>query len=286
MISFVILHYKNMNDTIDCLESLKKFNKKDMSVIIVDNNTLSESEFLQLKKYTDDVIVNKENLGYAKGNNIGAEYAIKKYNPDFICVINSDTIINQKNFIKTIYNLHDKYNFDILGPRILPEETDSCNPFKVYSTLEEVNERINYTEKLIKIYQNKFLRNLLNLYLKIKSLFRKKKTITNGEKEELNVALHGCALIFSKKYYKKFENIFYPNTFLFHEEEFLYLRCRHHKLISLYSPELEIIHKEGQSVAKEFNYRKYDSLIFRNREILKSLNLLKEEMEKEESVNK
>lgn len=283
MVSFVILHYKNMNDTIECLESLKKFDKKSTSIIIVDNNTLSESEFMVLKSYTDDIIRNQENVGFAKGNNIGAEYAIKKYQPDFICVINSDTIINQSKFVNMIYDLYDKYNFDMLGPKILPEETDSCNPFRVYSTKEEVVERIKYTEKLIKIYKNKILRNLLAIYIEVKSFFRKKKTITNGQMEEIGVALHGCALIFSRKYYEKFETIFYPHTFLFHEEEFLYLRCRQHNLVSLYSPRLEIIHKEGQSVAKEFNNKKYESLIFRNQEILKSLNLLKKEMEKKES---
>ena len=35
------------------------------------------------------------------------------------------------------------------------------------------------------------------------------------------------------------------------------------------------------SVAKKFNDKKYDVLIFRNKEILKSLNLLKQEMEVE-----
>lgn len=284
MISFIILHYKNMEDTIECLESLKKFNKQDISIIVVDNNTLSNDEIFEIKKYTEDIVLNNENLGFAKGNNIGADYAIKKYHPDFLCIINSDTIINQTNFIEIIYDLYDQYNFDMLGPKILPEETESCNPFRVYKTIEEVQERINYTEKLIKIYQNKILRFLLKIYLNVKSIFRKKKNLKNGTSEETNVALHGCAIIFSKKYYEKFNHIFYPGTFLFHEEEFLYQRCIQYNLISLYSPRLEIIHKEGQSVIKEFNHQKYESLIFRNKEILKSLNLLKQQMQKKKRM--
>ena len=282
MISFIILNYKSLNDTIECIESINKLNcNEKISIIVVDNNSMNLEQQKVILKYTKDLILLNENIGFAKGNNIGCEYAIKKYKPDFLCVINSDTIINQNNFIDLIYELYEQYSFDVLGPKILPEKTESCNPFKAYTTLDEVQKKIIYTQKLIKIYENKFLRLMLEFYLYIKSFFRKEKSITNGMNLQMNVALHGCALIFPKKYYEKFEHIFYPGTFLFHEEEFLYLRCKKNKLISLYSPDIEIIHKEGQSIAKKFNNKKYESLIFRNKEILKSLNLLKEEMKKD-----
>ena len=280
MVSFIILHYKNLNDTIECINSIKKIKtNKKISIIVVDNNTLDKEEEKKLKKYTEDIILLKENVGFAKGNNAGCKYAIEKYNPDFLCVINSDTVIEQENFIDIIYDLYNKYNFDIMGPKILPEELDSFNPFPVYKTLEEVNDRIAYIEKLIKIYKSKILRNLLNIYIKIKSLFIKPTKPKNGVEEITGIAVHGCAVVFSKKYYQKFDEVFYPNTFLFHEEEFLYLRSKQNNLITLYSPKLEIIHKEGQSLSKKFNNKKYDALTFRNKEILKSLKLLKQEIE-------
>lgn len=280
MISFIILNYKSFQDTLECIDSIRKQKtNKNISIIVVDNNSLGPKEKEVLETYTKDIIMLKENVGFAKGNNAGCKYAVEKYNPDFLCVINSDTIIEQKNFIDTIYNLYEDYNFDIMGPKILPEETESCNPFHAYESLEDVKERIKYTKKLIKIYESKFLRNLLKLYIGFKNIFRSKIKNTNGNRELTGIALHGCALIFSKKYFQKYSDVFYPNTFLFHEEEFLYLRCRQDNLISLYSPKLEIIHKEGMSVSKKFNGNKYDALIFRNKEILKSLELLKQEME-------
>ncbi len=284
MTSFIILHYKNLKDTIECIESINRIDG-DKSIIVVDNNSTTEEEQKIILKYTEDLILLKENMGFAKGNNEGCKYAIKKYHPDFLCVINSDTIIEQKKFISEINNLYKKYNFDILGPKILPENSESCNPFKAYKNISDVNKKINYTKKLIKIYSSPILRNLLIIYSKFKDIFRIKEKNTNGLKLETGVPLHGCALIFSKKYYEKFSDIFYPNTFLFHEEEFLYLRCKQYNLTSLYSPSIEIYHKEGQSVNKTFNNRKYDSLIFRNKEILKSLELLKKEMKKNEKGN-
>ena len=44
MFSFIILHYKNIEETIECLTYLQKLDLKDAHIIIVDNNTLSTSE--------------------------------------------------------------------------------------------------------------------------------------------------------------------------------------------------------------------------------------------------
>lgn len=285
MVSFVILNYKSLEDTIECIKSIKKLRKnKDISIIVVDNATMTANDIIKIKKYTKDLVLLKENIGFANGNNKGCSYAIKKYNPDFLCVINSDTVITQTDFVSRIYSLYQQYQFDILGPKILPDKSESCNPFKVFSTLKEIEDRIIYTKRLIKIYNNCFLRTILDIYIKIKSIFKKKEKHTNGEKTVTGVPLHGCALIFSKKYYEKFPSIFYPKTFLFHEEEFLYLRSIQNNLITLYSPNIDIIHKEGQSINKLLNKDKYKVLIFRNTEILKSLEILKGAIKKEKKI--
>lgn len=275
--TFIILHYNNIEETLECLDSLEKFNSK----VIVVSNSKDYNNLKKIEKRVDKLIVNEENLGFAKANNIGCNYAIEHFKPDFLCVINNDVVIEQEDFLQQVEKLYKKYKFDMLGPKILPEESESCNPFKAYKTIEEVQERIKYTEKLIKIYQSKLLRFLLKCYLSIKKVFRKKTILTNGKEDQLGVALHGCGLIFSKKYYKKFNSVFYPETFLFHEEEFLFLRAKEKNLVTLYSPKIEIYHKEGSSVSKKYNKKKYDSLIFRNKEILKSLKLLENEMLKQ-----
>ena len=101
----------------------------------------------------------------------------------------------------------------------------------------------------------------------------------NGRERKTNVALHGCAIIFSQKYYEKFADVFYPNTFLYHEESFLYLRVKENNLISVYDPSIEIIHKEGASLSKEMNNNERKKLLFRTKEIIKSLTILEKEME-------
>ena len=284
MVSFVILHYKNINDTIECIESLKRL-KNEKSIIVVDNNTLKAEEVKVLENYTKDIILLKENIGFANGNNKGCELAIKKYKPDFLCVINNDTVINQSNFINEIYDCYKKTNFDIMGPKILTNDGDSVNPFYAYESIDEIIKKINYHEKLLKIYNNKVLRNLLRVYLKVKHLFFKSKKLENGKESKFNVALHGCALVFSKKYYKKYKDVFYRGTFLYHEEEFLNYRKNKDKLIMFYDSNLEIFHKEGSSLSETFkNKNNYEKLIFKNKEIVKSLKLLKEIIENNKKI--
>lgn len=279
MMVFVILHYNNIKETMECVDSLGKFKQK----IVVVSNSKDYDNLRKIEKRVDKVIINEENIGFAKANNIGCKYAIEKFKPDFLCVINNDIVIDQKDFLDKVEKLYKKYQFDVLGPKILPDDLPSVNPFPVYDTLEKIEDRIKYTKKLIKIYNSVILRNLLSCYVLIKSKLKKVSKSVNGEKDELGVALHGCALIFSKKYYERYETIFYNETFLYHEEEFLYYRCKHDNLTFLYSPEVELVHKEGRSLDNSFN-NNYKKLIFKNKEILKSLQLLEAVYKKGDAI--
>mgnify|MGYP004729937417 FL=1 len=279
MMVFVILHYNNIKETMECLDSLERFKQK----IIVVSNSKDYDNLKKIEKRVDKVIINEENIGFAKANNIGCKYAIEKYKPDFLCVINNDIVIDQKDFLDKVEKLYKKYQFDVLGPKILPDDLPSVNPFPVYDTLEKIEDRIKYTKKLIKIYNSVILRNLLSYYVLIKSKLKKVSKPVNGDKDELGVALHGCALIFSKKYYERYETVFYNETFLYHEEEFLYYRCKHDNLTFLYSPEVELVHKEGRSLDNSFN-NNYKKLIFKNKEILKSLQLLEAVYKKGDAI--
>ena len=140
-IAFIILHYKNMKDTKDCLESLQALdNHKDSAIIVVDNHSLKKEEEQEIREYTEDLILLRDNKGFAKGNNEGCSYAIKKYEPDFLCVINNDIVIEQKDFIKKVEACYKKTKFDMMGPKIITDGGESVNPFPVYETLEEVEE--------------------------------------------------------------------------------------------------------------------------------------------------
>jgi len=276
MVGFVILNYNSYNDTLTCIDCLKKI-KGSKKILVVDNNTLSSEQIKKIKENTVDLLLLKDNYGYAVGNNKGCDYLLKKYKKElkYIFILNSDVIINDELIINKINDIYKETNFDILGPKILPEDSDSCNPFPVLSNLDDVNNYLAYLNRLLKIYKSPVIRKMLEIYLDIKYAFIKKKSrAKNGDKRIMNVALHGCAIIFSQNYFNQFSEIFYPGTFLFHEEEFLYYRIKNRKLISVYDPSIEVIHLEEQSL-KCSHEGKYKKMIFKINEQINSLEKLK-----------
>lgn len=272
MVCFIILHYKNKKDTLECIESIRKL-KGEYKIIVVDNNTTNQEEEMFFKKHCDDFIRLNKNMGFAKANNIGCECAKEKYHPDFLIVTNNDILIEDTDIINKIKKEYQQTKFDILGPRIKTNGGESVNPFPVYKTQEEVLKEIKKTKQLISIYQSKTLRFLLKIYLNLKKRIRKEHSISNGQTKECGVALHGCFLIFSRRYYQKYQDVFYNETFLYHEEEFLYQRVVKDHLVSIYTPDIEVFHKEGASLNNVYQ-EEYPKLIFKNKERLKSLELL------------
>lgn len=279
MVAVVILHYKNLSDTLECISSIKKLSGSK-KIIVVDNCSLKSSEKKELQLCCDNLICLKQNEGFARANNIGCKFAVENYNPDFLIVINNDTVICQKNFLKIIEQKYRQYHFDILGPRILCKEgSGSVNPYSPLTNIKEVDAELKKQKQLLFIYHSKILYFFLVSYMRLKRIFVKRAMLKNGEFEELNVALHGCALIFSKQYYNKFKNVFCEKTFLYHEESFLYLRMKQQNCVSLYSPDLEIIHKEGASLNLLYANQR-QKLLFRTQEIIKSLQILEDVMRK------
>ena len=275
MIAFVILHYKNINDTFECIDSIKKI-KGNKRIIIVDNNSLNKKDAELLKKEVDDVILLEENLGFAKANNKGVDLAKEKYNPDFVAVLNNDIVIDDIEFIEKLESDYKKYKFDMIGSKI-NTEGDSYNPFPVLKNKNEVECEIKRCNKLIKIYSSAVLYRLLKIYLGIKHFINKPIKPENGKSFENGAALHGCAIIFSKKYLEKYEHAFYNDTFLYHEEEFLYQRVIKDKLVSVYDPNLELYHKEGASLNTRIKNERQRKL-FKETTRLESLKKLYKQM--------
>ena len=64
------------------------------------------------------LIKNEENYGFAEGNNIGMRYALKALNPDYVLLLNNDTVVN-KEFLGELANIGERdERIGILGPKI------------------------------------------------------------------------------------------------------------------------------------------------------------------------
>jgi len=118
-ISIVILTYNNCNETtIPCIDSvLKETPHENLEIIIVDNLSTDETREV-IKEYEKQnskiikAILNDENYGYAKGNNIGIEIA----SGDYVILLNNDTVVTP-NWIDTLLALFDKdETIGLIGP--------------------------------------------------------------------------------------------------------------------------------------------------------------------------
>ena len=251
-ISFVVLHYKTQEDTIECVNSIIELicnTKHSISIVIVDNASNNGSiEFIKSIFSNYDfihIIENSENLGFARGNNVGYDYAKMHLHSDFIVVTNNDIVVVTKSLADDIVNEFNLYNYHILGPDIISiADGQHQNPMKC----TERSPRI--IKKRIRKYQFLRLLNTLRVYDLFRKFVRFKTNNTSNEDYKYlktNTQLHGAFLIFSPAYVSIEDYAFCQETFLYCEESILYLMCQHKKYSTLYDPSIIVNHKEDSS---------------------------------------
>lgn len=115
-IAFIVLNHNGLEDTVDCLESLRKctVDKYHVEFIAVDNAS-NDGSREALSKWKDiDLIANQDNLGFSGGNNLGIKRALLR-GANFIVILNNDTVVD-KSFIVNLTPDFAKY--DIVSPKI------------------------------------------------------------------------------------------------------------------------------------------------------------------------
>lgn len=288
---FLILHYYAIDETIKCVENIRKFvRNQDFEIVIVDNGSKNNTGLELEKKYKNEkdihLILSSENLGFARGNNLGFKYAKDNLNPDFIIMINSDVYMIQYNFCDLISNEYANSKFSVLGPRIILPGNRICDYMDELPNLTFLKKRRIRT-KMFRFFNKIYLRKIYGVYeiLKIKYLtkLKKIKTVDTSIRKE-NVVLNGAALIFSKDYINLFDGID-DRTFLYYEEFLLYLRLQNNNLKSVYNPYIMVYHNENSSTNKsKSNKRKKFDFVLSNE--LESLNIVIKDMEGTEKNEK
>ena len=276
-IGFVVLHYCAIDETYKCVDSIfNNLNTDLFHIVIVDNNSPDESGKLlkeHYKNYDNVTVINLEkNLGFSKGNNVGFKYLKNNIACDYIALLNNDVYFLQKNFLDIIEKEYKNSSFAVLGPKILLKN-NSINPIneKLLSLSDYKKIRIKLIFHLILSYFN-----LENLYKKIRQSGNTSNSNFKTDNYLENIILHGCCLIFSPTYINKFDGLD-EKTFLYAEEELLYLKLKNNNLKSVYLPQLEIFHNEDQSTnaVTKTKYKKniflYKNLLLANKVLIKEI---------------
>ena len=100
-VSIIILNWNGLEDTVECLESLKDIDYPNYEIIVVDNGSTDGScDFLKANFPYVRLIENNENLGFAEGNNCGIRQASGKY----VLLLNNDVVVDRY-FLKELVNV-------------------------------------------------------------------------------------------------------------------------------------------------------------------------------------
>lgn len=251
-IVYLILHYRAVADTTECIESILRLKKENIiqKIVVVDNGSADGSyeKLLQIFKENNDVVIlhSQYNLGFAKGNNIGFQYAKKNLGADFIVQLNNDTLIQQENFNEIIISKFNDNHYWILGPDIVTADGYHQNPVldRKWTIKKLRQERLKKRIRILLFFLH-LDRIVLHLQKSKNEIYQK----TKLEQDIKDTMLHGACLIFSRYYIQQFDGMD-SRTFLYMEEDILRLYANHYNYLMMYSGDLEIYHKEDISTKK------------------------------------
>ena len=228
ILSIIILNYNTKDLTINCLESIIKQYEKELKngeieIVVVDNAS-SDGSVRAIQNYNSKfkIIENNENVGFAKGCNIGERIAKGEY----ILFFNSDTQVLDKGFLDMVQFLEKNPSFGILGGKLLNNNGSS------------------------QVSAGKFY-NLFNLSLMLMGMERFGFLKNSPDKIAQADWVSGGCMMIRKAVFNSLKG-FDENFFMYIEDmEFCY-RAKKNKILTGFYPYARVKHKGQGSSSREF----------------------------------
>lgn len=251
-LAIVVLNYENFSDTIECVNSLLKQTYKSFDIIIVENGSRNESFNILRKHFLYNnlvtIIRSEENVGFAKGNNLGILFARKQLNSQYIFVINSDTVLTTKDILSQIMISYPA-DVALVSPKLIDlngEQQFGLNWYKdklIKNTLSA----------LLYIFIDLMPTRSRELLIKLKRrVFVSKKNEKREFKNDKNkYQIQGAAFLLTPVFFKYY-SIPYPQTFLYFEEVNMAWYLHKANLCTMIINTDEILHKEAKTTSVTF----------------------------------
>lgn len=275
MISTIIVDYKSMECTIEYIIKLNSRvkNKKILKYIVVDNSCekdnlkfltnkykniyeyndidLKDKRYISIEKIYEVnidecrifIVKNKENMGYARANNLGALIAKEIFQSKYYIFSNNDIEFTNDIDLNMFISIFEKNkNIGIIGPKIVGINNEIQSPRK----------KISIWKKLFLYYINMAFFTRFNKYIS---------DIDYTGKNKYAYWVSGSFFIVdSDKFHKS--NMFDNNTFLYAEEMILSERMIKNGYKTYFINDIEIIHKHGQTTKNTLDIMKINKISF------------------------
>ena len=133
-VAIIIVNWNQKKLLANCLSSLKsKTAYSNYRVVVVDNGSLDGSvELVKSFPWADFIALDK-NYGFSVGNNKGIVYALEKYKPDYVLLLNNDIEIVQADWLSKMVSVEESEdNVGIVGCKLIyPNGKTQCIGIKV-----------------------------------------------------------------------------------------------------------------------------------------------------------
>ena len=268
MFGYVILHYQSIEITKKCVDKLLMFSKNN-PIIIVDNCSPNGSGKQLEKMYSKciniTVIINEENQGFAKGNNLGYQYIKRKYSLNYVVVMNNDIMIEDNDFAVIIEQFMEKNEVDVCGPDMVTLKGNHQNPLQLKPYTSK------YLQRRVRADKIKVLLLRTRLFWKLYENYKKTNKIPIRTKQPtvFDCILHGSCIIYGPEYIKREQNAFLPITYMYNEEAILYDYLVHKGYKTGYCSDVTILHMEGVSTSERSENKKKKVMFrFKNKRMM------------------
>lgn len=251
-IAFVILHYQNIDVTIESVDTLGRIHHIDNHhIVVVDNASPNNSgetlEEMYAERPNIHILRTERNGGFAYGNNIGYQYARNVLHAQIIVAMNSDVDIVDREFADRLLSYAEQHtDVSIVAPDIIIRNGFHQNPY-MYRPIESRRQRLIILRKQIGwlLYSLPILGRVLINRESIRRYQPNKRD--KIDQTVVNCVPHGACVIYLPEWTRTEELAFVEGTFLFVEEELLYDYCmsKHHQIN--YEPMFEVHHMEDAS---------------------------------------
>jgi len=233
-LSIIIVNFNDKSHLENCLPSIEEnAQTMEVEILLVDNNSSDGSQEFITQNYPQvKLILNEENVGFAKANNRG----FRESKGEFLLFLNTDTVIQPNALSLLLEELRASPRVGAIGPALIRGE----NAYQV-----SFGRRVSFASEVFQ----KFFLNPFYIF-RLKNVRRKK---------EVGWLSAACFMI--RREVLEDVGLFDENFFLYFEDIDLCYRIRKEGWNLLFFPQVRVFHRGGAStgqdkISSRFEYRR------------------------------